>query len=398
MLQRHVLRNQRLAGVNNATMASDGKGMLVVAVADDVQVWHVGSMELVRSCYPFGGDDDWEYNRGISTQSIGMHTVVTPIGDVLGPGEGSYYGADRERDAPPLLRIGEVQGSRNPLDLSGCDAISLLSRFTHLTYDEQRSFEKKHNLGSGACSPQLDCIVRVALAYCDEEDECQVRIVQLDINCFHHLRHRESVNWNRYCDESIEEVLWLYDKACNGNGLWAENSTFYGSEAWSGYQSLYAMDWSRGGLFDYDGGPSCNERLRKLNAVTSRTLNEGENLSDHPQLLEHYRDYLDIQNKQILHQRRITCLAIDAAKLIICTGYEVSILPFALEFPGMNETQRIPEEWREGLDDPLTPDTNTWHSYRPLDDMLVDCWSHIRQLTCRAYAATQRRKGVLLSR
>mmetsp|Transcript_15053 Transcript_15053/g.32644 ORF Transcript_15053/g.32644 Transcript_15053/m.32644 type:complete len:936 (+) Transcript_15053:34-2841(+) len=383
LLQSNILR--RPFKQCSATMSSDGSGMLVVIVADEVQVWHVGTMTLLRECHPFQ-EDTVTYDEDISVGNLSIHAVVHPVKDVLGPGEGAYYSSNRNREVPNLERSSRVVGSKNPVDLTRCDAQTILSRFAHLTYDEQRNFEKGEcgrggngndirrdiKMKEGSCSPQLDCIVRVAFSVREGESYERNYIFQLDINPFHHIRHRESLNilWD---DEEIEESLQNYEKIC----LWCNSTTHFGADPESGGQSVTVLSWERGGIFDFcEGGPCDRERDQKLDKVIS------DNIDDHPQLVKLCRIYWDLQ-KQILHHRAILSIHIDACKLVISTGYEVSILPFSLNLPGMENS--IQEEWDENCSDThdiyrVDKNTRLWHCFRPLDWTLINRWNRIRQM------------------
>jgi len=103
-------------------MASDGSGMLVVVAGDMVQVWHVGTMTLLRQVDPFEEHTTVEYHGGTHVRSLSMRTVIHPIEDVLGPGEGTYYNPGRQ-DVPQLKRRRRVLGYSNPLDLTECTEI-----------------------------------------------------------------------------------------------------------------------------------------------------------------------------------------------------------------------------------------------------------------------------------
>lgn len=69
-----------------ATMHTDGGGILVVVVGDEMQFWHVGTMALVRTCQPFD-IDGVDFGPNILVGNLVTHTTVRPF-DVSSPGEG----------------------------------------------------------------------------------------------------------------------------------------------------------------------------------------------------------------------------------------------------------------------------------------------------------------------
>ena len=118
--------------------------------------------------------------------SLDVHTIVRPIDDVLGKGEGKYY-AQRDEEIPLVKPSADVLGSSNPINLAHCDTLTLLSRFAHLTHDEQRKFERQHSLAMGSVSPQLDCVVRLAIAISNEQEEPGNYVMVLDLSPFGHV-------------------------------------------------------------------------------------------------------------------------------------------------------------------------------------------------------------------
>ncbi|KAL7526620.1 hypothetical protein ACHAXR_006235 [Thalassiosira sp. AJA248-18] len=386
LIQSDLICKTPLQRSNNTTMSSDGSGMLVLIVASEVQLWHVGTMALIRACEPF--DNELHFHERVSTYALSMRTIIHPIADVLGPGEGSYY-SQRGKEVPKLKPCRSFEGSDNPVDLPSCDAITLLSRFAHLTHDEQRNFERDQSMEEGSCSPQLDCFVRVVFAVSDERDEFRNRLVHMDISPFHHIRHRESliVNWD---EETIDENLGHYEDVLLGKiSFWCDYGTHFGDSYndEAGGQIVRVLDWRRGGIFDfYEGGPSCREREERLNNIMANTMNDDDDLDNHPQLSKLCTSFYDIQ-KKILQLRSISCLSIDASKLIICTGFEVAVLPFPLCLP---ETETLREEWQGNWINThnlyeCDKNTGTWHSFRPFDKMLINRWNYIRRLAAEEY-------------
>jgi hypothetical protein len=102
--------------------------------------------------------------------NIAICTVLRASEDVLGPGEGSYYENDRNRELSNLKYQKDLSYS-NPLDLAHCSAHTILARFGHLTYDEQMALTvvkiamvKQSCVRSkwqGSCSTQIYSIIWV---------------------------------------------------------------------------------------------------------------------------------------------------------------------------------------------------------------------------------------------
>jgi len=205
----------------------------------------------------------------------------------------------------------------------------------------------------------------------------------LDISPFHHVRHRESYWYNDY-DEVIKENLECYENACQGrSGIWCDSGTYFNASEETGGQEVRLLDWSRGGVFDfYEESPSCDERAERLVNMMKTTASDGRE-----QLIE---DFGEIQ-RHVLRHRSVSSLFIDESKLIICTGYEVAVLPFSLRLEDMQNT--IPEEWDDnevivdngGNAYQCDKNTTTWHSFRPLDNALFSRWNHIRSLSRRDF-------------
>lgn len=394
---------------NSAMMACDGRGFLAVIVDNVLSIFVVGTMDLIRCCWPFGDQDFLEKKIG----NLSMHTALYPIEDVLGPGEGEYYASDRSRSIPKLNKLGKVQCSTNPIDLANCYTQTLLARFAHLTYDEQRNFEagycgrngagnriiRSTQMKDGACSPQLDCYVRVAFTVSDPELDLH-HIFQADLRPFHQLRHRASLRAFEDDREWSNEHLDMYENACLGKsyssgkeiGLWSSTLTSideYGDE------QLHVLDWKRGGAFDfYDGGPSDEERSETFETYTEEVHSRGGFVHRDPVAREHIRAFSDVF-RCIHRSRTVSHLHIDAYKLVVCTFSEVTVLPFSLD----NTTgERGDEAWRQDIIQPTDDEereytlyrfdnsTKTLHSFRPTDDILVSRWNDIRMLA--EYRAT----------
>eukprot|EP00581_Thalassiosira_minuscula_P019867 CAMPEP_0183734486 /NCGR_PEP_ID=MMETSP0737-20130205/43931_1 /TAXON_ID=385413 /ORGANISM="Thalassiosira miniscula, Strain CCMP1093" /LENGTH=951 /DNA_ID=CAMNT_0025967981 /DNA_START=23 /DNA_END=2878 /DNA_ORIENTATION=- len=381
-----------------ATMSSDS-GMLVVVltVTKKLLLWHVGTMSLIRECDPFDEESSIDFDEEIGVDEVSVSTYIYPIEDVLGPGEGGYYSSNQKRKVPKLKQSRLAQGSLNPVDLTQCDELTILSRFAHLTHDEQRDFEnglcgqgvngriikRDRKMKEGSCSPQLDCIVRVAFAVQSiHSSNCGNYIIQVDVNPFHHIRHRESLKFAWDDKEEILENLRSYERACLGvDTLWNHQQTFFVPDAGSGGQTMCVLSWERGGMFDfYEAGPCDKERKDNMNKLLADNLDIGDNIENHPQLLKLCKIFCDVEEK-IMHQRSITSIHIDTSKLIISTRYEVVILPFCLNIPEPASLKE--EDWRESWCDErelyrCDKNTGSWHCFRPVDDTLISWWNNIR--------------------
>ena len=210
LLQANTITRKK--NVNSATMKADG-GMLVIVADDELELWHCGTMSLLRHLLMSDMNEESQslsFHTSTLVHSLDVHTIVRPFEDLRGRGEGHYY-VHRKEPVPSLVETSDCQTSTNPIDVSTCDAITLLSRFAHHTFDEQRDFERQHSLEVGSCSPQLDCIVRLAFAI-SQKDESSNYIMVMDLRPFHHVRNRQSLEYNG--DEyTVEEELERYDEA-----------------------------------------------------------------------------------------------------------------------------------------------------------------------------------------
>jgi hypothetical protein len=360
-------------GSTNATMTSDGKGMLVVLIEDEIKVWHVGTMNMVRSIIVFQGSFSMEYEKEFIIHSLTMCTILRPIDDVMKKGEGVYYNR-RDKPVPELKPSRSTQSSKNYIDLTTCDNTrTILSRFGHLTYDEQRAFEAQHSLQEGSCSPQLDCILRIAFVVKDEDNNKENLIFQMDVNPFQHLRHRESYQFHD-TDFDIEEELEEWEGACSGGEL----STSGWCALRNGLEQGYILSWCRGGIFDYEGGPNDYDRLEGLRDVFRDEYRGDLPLESQPAVLQKMMDLSDIL-MSIFSQRSISCLAIDEFKLVVCTAFEVAVLPYSL----WRAEDAIEEDWTESFDDErghylIKPNTPVCQAFRPLDSHLLSKWNDMR--------------------
>ena len=81
--------------------------------------------------------------------------------------------------------------------------------------------------------------------------------------------------------------------------------------------------------------------------------------------------------------RRISSLFADSHKLVVCTPFEIAILPLSLWFT-LKKRRALPEAWRKIETEQETyyceNDVETWHCYRPLDSSLVSRWDMIRDM------------------
>jgi hypothetical protein len=358
----------RFDGSTNATMTSDGKGLLVIIVKDELQVWHVGTMNCVRDATVFQGTFNIEYEKEMIIHSLTMCTILRPIDDVMKEGEGEYYNP-RDKPMPELKPSRSTQSSKNYIDLTTCDNTrTILSRFGHLTYDEQRAFEAQHSLQEGSCSPQLDCILRIAFVVKDKEIRLEHLIFQMDVNPFQHLRHRESYQFNDEEDDGIiEEELENWESACSGGEL----STSGWCILHRGLEQGHVFCWSRGGIFDYEGGPSDSDRSDRIGDVFGNEYRTDLPPQSQPVVLKKIKDSSDI-SMSIFSQRSISCLAIDEFNLVVCTAFEVAVLPYSLR----RAEDAIEEDWTESFEQEeeyyrIKPDTPVCQAFRPLDSHLL---------------------------
>jgi hypothetical protein len=103
--------------------------------------------------------------------------------------------------------------------------------------------------------------------------------------------------------------------------------------------------------------------------------NISEDLTEKHIKAESYKDTVE----EILKHQSIHSVLIDDCKLVICTGFGVTVLPYFLH----GEKDQL-EEWQASLDheDDLydcLPNTQTWQSIRPLDSIILDRWNDVRQ-------------------
>ena len=378
----------------NALIASDGRGFLVTLVKNAVTIWLVSSMEKVRQCNPFAGLP-FSNQEEDAIGNLTMHTDVYPIEDSLGPGEGSYYGKDRNRDILHTKRSGTVQGSKNPIDLAQADTQTILSRFSHLTFDEQRNFERGHcglnakkeaikrnaKMKGGSCSPQLECVVRVAFVLNKTRGEEQRYIIHCDLKPFHHLRHRESTKTYPYANH-----VKPYEKSCLGQyqGVWLNNHDVI---LQTHDECCHVLEWRRGGVFDFPvGGPCERERENRIDRLIEDTMQGDTELDHYPELRKEIHAYNSI-TERTYNYRAITSLFIDQHKLIVSTSSEITILPFSLYPPSIPEDiNETTEAWRMNFGRYastysqylIDKGTEVHHSFRPLDAALISRWNKIR--------------------
>ncbi|EJK62469.1 hypothetical protein THAOC_16920, partial [Thalassiosira oceanica] len=320
--------------VNSATMESDG-GMLVIVADAVLQLWHCGTMSNLRDVSPFLiYEESFFFYPSTLLHSLDVHTIVRPFEDVKGRSEGHYY-VNGTEPVPFLEETRNFQTSTNPIDISTCDATTLLSRFSHHTFDEQRDFERQHSLEVGSCSPQLDCIVRVALAISQKRRELQL-----------------------YYGLGTSPV-----------------------SPQDGMESVYMLCWERGGLFDFEDGPSDQSRLERLTGALAHL--QLQNQAIEPSL----RMYGDI-GQEIFKQRGTSSLAIDSSKLVVCTRYEVAVMPFSLT---TESSPSLDEEWVDTFDEEsnqylIGRETPLWYSARPLHSNFLRQWNSIRMSASRSYS------------
>ena len=389
----------------DALITSDGKGFLVSVVRRELTIWLVSSMEPVRRCQVLDDGDEFNFTDDDKLGLLTMHTDIFPIED--NKYDGYYFFEDADKVLPDIKRSSSVQGSSNPIDLTSADTLTILSRFSLITHHEQCEFELGYvgydnekniiNRGArmeeGSCSPQLDCVVRVAIVVNSSGGETTQHVFHLDLKPFAHLRYRESLEFWRYDEEMREAKLEEYEAACLGEpspktgkiGIW-ENaySGLQSHEEKNGYEKMHVLDWRRGGVFDFPNkGPCEREREQRIDRKIEDTIQDGTVLEDYPELQKEVHAYFSIEERTHKY-RAITNLFIDSHKFVVSTASEVMILPFALD---LDDTYGPRETWRSKsighIRDkhslyPIDKDTEVWHSFRPLDTTLISRWNQIR--------------------
>lgn len=392
----------------DALITSDGKGFMVSVVRRELTIWLVSSMEPVRRCQVLDDGDALNFTDNDTLGLLTMHTDVFPIED--DKYDGFYFLEDANEVLPDIRRSGSAQGSSNPIDLTQADTLTILSRFSLITYQEQYEFELGYvgydnekniinrcaRMEEGSCSPQLDCVVRVAFVMNRSGRELNQYVFHLDLKPFAHLRLRESLGFWRYDEEMREANLDEYEAACLGEpspktgkiGIW-ENaySGLQSHEEKNGYEKMHVFQWRRGGVFDFPNkGPCERNREQRIDRKIEDTMQGDTVLGDYPELQKEVHAYNSVEERT--HKYRTTTnLFVDSHKLVVSTASEVTILPLALNFLNTDESC---ETWRSDFlcqirdEDTLygmyriDKDTEVWHSFRPLDSSLLSRWNKIR--------------------
>jgi hypothetical protein len=198
----------------------------------------------------------------------------------------------------------------------------------------------------------------------------------MDVNPFQHLRHRESHQFNDWYgdDEIIEEELEKWESACSGGQL----STGGWCILHRGLEQGHVLSWSRGGIFDYEGGPSDSARSDRIGDVFGNEYRTDLPPQSQPVVLKKIKNSSDISTS-IFSQRSISCLAIDEFKLVVCTAFEVAVLPYSLR----RAEDAMEEDWTESFEEEeeyyhIKPDTPVCQAFRPLDSHLLSKWNDMR--------------------
>ncbi|EJK47150.1 hypothetical protein THAOC_34156 [Thalassiosira oceanica] len=182
-------------------------------------------------------------------------------------------------------------------------------------------------------------------------------------------------------DCTVEEELEQYNEACKTGRLWCSTLTSYYSCREDGMESVYMLCWERGGLFDFEDGPSDQSRLERLTGALAHL--QLRNQAIEPSL----RMYGDI-GQEIFKQRGTSSLAIDSSKLVVCTRYEVAVMPFSLT---AESSPSLDEKWVDTFDEESNQyfigiETPLWYSARPLHSNFLRQWNSIRMMASRSYS------------
>jgi hypothetical protein len=129
---------------------SDGKGLLVLLVWNEIQFWHVGSQKLIRTC-PLGGT----FNP--FSMRVGAFATHTEI-----------YLRSQNGDIPHSTMANDA---------------SLLSESSiHALFE---------NFARSGSPPRYQCVVRIALSVCGYEFLDDQALIILDMQPFQHLGRLE---------------------------------------------------------------------------------------------------------------------------------------------------------------------------------------------------------------
>jgi hypothetical protein len=167
---------------------SDGKGLLVLLVWNEIQFWHVGSQKLVRTC-PLG---ETFYPLSMRVGAFATHTVI-------------YRGSQNE-DIPQSAMTNDA---------------SLLSEYgIHALLA---------NFARRGSPPQYQCVVRIALSVCEESSLDDQALILLDVQPFQHLSSLEdfhvahipvesSIEERESTDEQLLKFQWRRGGGLDGFG------------------------------------------------------------------------------------------------------------------------------------------------------------------------------------
>ena len=145
-------------------------------------------------------------------------------------------------------------------------------------------------------------------------------------------------------------------------------------------ERIVTLAWNRGGIFDFEGGPSDRERLEWLMAMLLEFGQHSNQQEVRKKCIAHGKVV-----KSLLAQRLIAKLSIDANKLVVCTGYEVVVMPLRPLIPSAEFPDIYEEECRETLSQEtnlyeIDNETPVWHSFWPLHDLFLERWDSIRRM------------------
>jgi hypothetical protein len=379
-----VSRGKPLGNSCHLEMHSGGNGILVVFSGPDLVFYHVGAMTRVRTTKPFDTSGELVYHEDVYASNFVTHTEIFEMDDI--PRDG-YEARFEKANQPEGIERNNLtdrhtimdwchptcKSCLQKIDLARFDTDLLLARFSHLTHDEQRDFEKGicgisgescdelirrcRVLPPGSCSPQLDCVTRVAFTL-HNKNTCMDVIVVMDIAPLRQLRGRDDDGKGEYYFDR------MYADACMGRGnIFEMHMTPFVKDFFN--EEFRMAYWERGGIFDFlrPEMPTDDEHAnQKLGLILSRIQTPSENDEE----LYYYRlDELRARQRFPIH------LSITSYKLIVCTKYEISMWPLPLISP--NEGLSVHDVF-QGDARTITKIDRPCYSARPCDKLLSRDW------------------------
>jgi hypothetical protein len=303
---------------------SDGKGVLVLLVWNEIQFWHVGSQKLVRTC-PLGLTFD-PFCRRLGV--FATHTVIY---------RGSHSGV-----IPPSTMANDG---------------SLLSE-----YCIDALFE---NFARSGSPPRYECVVRIVLSVFQEDSLDGQALIILDVQPFQHL-------------SNLEEFQ-VMDHIPVANSFKERKST---------HEQVLELEWRRGGGLDgFGGGPT----ELQLDVRERRFIREE---MDRARMGETGHNYAADARKASNRQRIPLNLCIDSHKLVVATGYEVSVWPLPIGASGTEAWIQQMSAAAQGIQTKeynllerqstltLDKDIKPWYSAYPLQHKLFKRIKKRLRLTC----------------